>query len=108
MYLFKMAGTMTKKKKRGGKRAGAGRKVANPVEGRTIPIAASVPGSLVKRLDSLASQKGWNRSETIVEAIRGLLDKQKGLAERGGNAKTTHGVSAGRNTKPPKTASQAR
>jgi hypothetical protein len=67
---------MAKKKQRGGKRPGAGRKVASPEEGRTIPIAAAVPSSLVDRLDALAGQKGWNRSEAVVQAIRGLISKR--------------------------------
>ena len=68
---------MAKKKQRGGKREGAGRKLANPDEGPTLSIAASVPGSLVERLDSLAGQKGWNRSEAVTQAIRGLLAKHR-------------------------------
>ena len=73
---------MSKKKQRGGTRPGAGRKVANPEEGRTVTVAASVPGSLVERLDSLAIQNGWNRSEAVTQAIRGLLAK-RGLGARG-------------------------
>ena len=65
-----------KKAKRGGKREGAGRKVANP-EGPTTVVAASVPESLVERLDALAEKRGWNRSQAITEAIRGLLDANK-------------------------------
>jgi hypothetical protein len=57
----------------GGKREGSGRKVANPDEGRTVTIAASVPSGLVERLDALADKRGWNRSAAVTEAIRGLL-----------------------------------
>ena len=68
---------MAAKKKHGGKRKGAGRKPSNP-EGKTAVIAASVPGELVEQLDDLATQRGWNRSKAITEAIRGLLDAEHG------------------------------
>ncbi len=68
---------MPKKVMHGGKRAGAGRKPVNP-EGRTILVTVSVPGSLVEGLDSLAEQQGWNRSEAVTEAIRGLLATKSG------------------------------
>jgi hypothetical protein len=68
---------MAKKKLHGGKRKGAGRKLAY-AEGRTIPVAAGVPGELVDRLDALAKERGWNRSQAITEAIRGLLDAKHG------------------------------
>lgn len=64
---------MAKKKQHGGKREGAGRKPVNP-EGRTVVIAASVPSDLVEQLDDLREKRGWNRSQAITEAIRGLLD----------------------------------
>ena len=64
-----------KKKPHGGAREGAGRKPTNP-EGRTVVVAASVPGELVDQLDGLAAKKGWNRSRAITEAIRGLLDRK--------------------------------
>ena len=64
---------MAKKKAHGGKRSGAGRKPASP-EGKTVVVAASVPSELVERLDGVAEQRGWNRSQAITEAIRGLLD----------------------------------
>jgi predicted DCC family thiol-disulfide oxidoreductase YuxK len=67
---------MAKKKKHGGKREGAGRKVASP-DGKAMVIAASVPDSLVERLDGLAEKRGWNRSQAIAEAIRRLLDDNK-------------------------------
>lgn len=63
---------MAKKRAHGGKRSGAGRKPTNP-EGKTVNIGASVPAELVEQLDSLCDQRGWNRSESITEAIRGLL-----------------------------------
>jgi hypothetical protein len=76
-YNFSRIRKMAKKKAHGGKRPGAGRKVVNP-EGRTIPVAAGVPGELVERLDELAAERGWNRSQAITEAIRGLLDAKHG------------------------------
>jgi hypothetical protein len=63
---------MAKKKQHGGKRPGAGRKPVNP-EGRTVVVAASVPGELVDDLDGVAKKQGWNRSQAITEAIRGLV-----------------------------------
>jgi len=63
---------MAKKKQRGGKRAGAGRKAANP-EGTTMVVSTTVPERLVSELDALAETKGWNRSEAVTQAIRGLL-----------------------------------
>ena len=67
---------MAKKGTHGGKREGAGRKPANP-EGRTVTIAASVPEALVDRLDGVAAAKGWNRSQAVTEAIRGLVARTK-------------------------------
>ena len=64
-----------KKKQHGGKREGAGRKVGP--DGPVIVIAASVPEALAERLDALAEKRGWNRSQAITEAIRGLLDANK-------------------------------
>jgi hypothetical protein len=75
---------MSKNVTHGGKRAGAGRKPANP-EGRTVLVTASVPGGLVEGLDALAVKRGWNRSEAVTEAIRGLLatkSGEKGLRSR--------------------------
>ena len=66
---------MGKKKQHGGKREGAGRKPANP-EGTTVVVAASVPEDLVGQLDDLAEKRGWNRSQAITEAIRGLLKRK--------------------------------
>ena len=65
---------MAKKKAHGGKRKGAGRP-ANP-EGKTVLVTASVPGELVEQLDALREERGWNRSQAITEAIRGLVAKQ--------------------------------
>jgi hypothetical protein len=66
---------MAKKVAHGGKRKGAGRKPANP-EGATVVVAASVPEALATALDELADAKGWNRSQAITEAIRGLLNRK--------------------------------
>ena len=63
---------MAKKQQHGGKRPGAGRKVADP-EGPTVVVAASVPSGLVDKLDAMADRNGWNRSQAVTEAIRGLL-----------------------------------
>ena len=65
-----------KLKQRGGAHPGAGRKVANPAERRTVPIAANVPGRRVERLDSLVRLNGWNRPEAVTQAIRGLLSQR--------------------------------
>ena len=56
----------------GGKRVGAGRKPIHP-EGATVNVAITIPAGLVERLDALAEQKGWNRSEAFTEAVRRLL-----------------------------------
>ncbi len=68
---------MAKRKKaaHGGKRQGAGRPVGP--DGRTVLVAASVPGELAERLDAYAAKKDWNRSKAITEAIRGLLDAKR-------------------------------
>jgi Ribbon-helix-helix protein, copG family len=63
------------KSQHGGKREGSGRKPVNP-EGKTVVVAASVPETLVERLNALAEKKGWNRSEAVTEAIRGLLGRK--------------------------------
>ncbi len=70
---------MAKKATRGGKRAGAGRPPSSP-DGPTIVVAASVPETLVERLDAHAEAKGWNRSKAITEAIRGLVGSPKRIA----------------------------
>jgi hypothetical protein len=63
-----------KKASRGGKREGAGRKPGP--EGKSVVLAASVPSELVEQLDQLRAKKGWNRSQAVTEAIRGLLGKK--------------------------------
>ncbi len=64
---------MAKKKHHGGKRKGAGRPVSP--EGAAVVVVASVPSSLVERMDELASKQGWSRSEAVTNAIRGLVAK---------------------------------
>jgi hypothetical protein len=66
----------------GGARPGSGRKVIHP-EGKTIPLVASVPASLVERLMVIADKKGWNRSEAVTEAVRAMLkrhDRRTGVS----------------------------
>ncbi len=63
---------MAKKRQHGGRRNGAGRKPSNP-EGKTVVVGASIPADLIERLDDLRAKRGWNRSEAVTEAIRGLL-----------------------------------
>lgn len=63
-------------KQRGGARPGAGRKPSNP-EGRTVVVAASVPETLLARLDALAEERAWNRSEAVTEAIRRLVKPKR-------------------------------
>jgi Ribbon-helix-helix protein, copG family len=73
---------MAKKKSgRGGARVGAGRKPAYPGEGLVITVTVSVPGSLMARLDALADEQGWTRSESVTRAIRGLLGTRKRVAK---------------------------
>jgi hypothetical protein len=62
-------------KAHGGKRVGAGRKPAHP-EGATMLVTVSVPSGLVERLDALAGDKGWNRSEAFTEAVRRILKRR--------------------------------
>jgi predicted transcriptional regulator len=68
---------MAKKKAvgRGGVREGAGRPASE--EGKAVVVTASVPESLVERLDALAESEGWGRSRAVTEAIRGLLKRKK-------------------------------
>jgi hypothetical protein len=67
---------MAKKKAvHGGARPGAGRKPSE--EGRAVTVVASVPESLVTRLDALAKSEGWGRSRAVSEAIRALLARKK-------------------------------
>ena len=63
------------KKKHGGKRAGSGRKPMDPEE-RTTTIAVTMPTGLVKRLDAVAEQQGWNRSEAVREAVQALVKRK--------------------------------
>ena len=65
-----------KKSNMGGFREGSGRNVIHP-EGKTIPLVASVPESLVERLMDIAAKKGWNRSQAVTEAVRGLLKRHE-------------------------------
>jgi Arc/MetJ-type ribon-helix-helix transcriptional regulator len=69
-------------KQHGGRRPGAGRKLASP-EGKATAIGVSVPQTLVERLDALAETKGWNRSEAVTRAIRGLLARHRALRREG-------------------------
>jgi hypothetical protein len=63
-------------KQHGGKRPGAGRKVANP-EGPTAVLAVSVPEALIAQLDELAAARGWGRSKAVTEAIRRLVKAKR-------------------------------
>ena len=67
---------MVKKKTHGGARPGAGRNPANP-EGKTVVIGASVPAELLEKLDALASERGWNRSQAVTEAVRRLVKRRR-------------------------------
>ena len=62
---------MAKKKAHGGSRKGAGRK-SGP-DGPTRTVAASVPESLIEKLDKYADSKGLNRSQAVTAAIRALV-----------------------------------
>lgn len=66
---------MAKKKQHGGKRKGAGRKPSP--DGPAVTVVASVPSRLVEQLDAMADQNGWNRSEAVTTAIRGLVATPK-------------------------------
>ena len=46
-------------------------------EGPTVVVAASVPEALIAKLDELAEQRGWNRSEAVTEAIRRLVKAKR-------------------------------
>jgi metal-responsive CopG/Arc/MetJ family transcriptional regulator len=63
------------KKKRGGKRPGAGRPV-NP-EGRAVTVTVTIPESLVQGLKAMSKTEGWSKSQAVCEAIRGLLKRKK-------------------------------
>lgn len=68
---------MAKKQQHGGKRTGAGRKQAYPDEGATVIVSVSIPSDLLARLDAVADEREWKRSEAVVEAIRGLLKRRE-------------------------------
>ncbi len=63
------------KKQHGGKRTGAGR--PESPDGPTAVVAVSVPKALTEALDKLSKAEGWNRSQAVTEAIRGLLARKK-------------------------------
>jgi hypothetical protein len=64
---------MSKKKPKdhGGARKGAGRKVGK--DGPTKAIAATIPESLIEKLDTYAAAKEWTRSRAITEAIKKMV-----------------------------------
>lgn len=66
--------TATKKATHGGKRAGAGRKPANPDDGRRVEISATVSPLVAQYLAGAA-----NRSQTIDNLIRGSSDFRRWL-----------------------------
>jgi len=63
------------KKQHGGKRAGSGRKPIDPAHD-TVLIAVAMPTGLVERLDAVAEQQGWNRSEAVREAVQALVKRK--------------------------------
>ena len=69
---------MAKKKQsgRGGPREGSGRPIEN-VEGKTVTIAASVPGGLVDSLKDRAAREGWGLSKAVTEAIRAFVARKR-------------------------------
>ncbi len=71
---------MAKKKQHGGKRAGAGRKPESP-DGPTVLVAVTVPSGLMDQLNALAEKNGWNRSQAVTNAIRGLVGSPKRSAK---------------------------
>lgn len=60
----------------GGRRTGAGRKVANP-EGPVESVGVSIPAALMAELDAVATERGWTRSQAVTEAIRRLVKSVK-------------------------------
>lgn len=56
---------------RGGAREGAGRKSSEL--GKSVPVSAAIPESLVAKLDRLQLKKGWNRSQAMTEAVKRLV-----------------------------------
>jgi metal-responsive CopG/Arc/MetJ family transcriptional regulator len=45
-------------------------------EERTTTIAVTMPAGLVERLDAVAEQRGWNRSEAVREAVQALVKRK--------------------------------
>jgi hypothetical protein len=66
---------MARKPQHGGKREGAGRKPVAPEE-KAITIAVSIHAGLVERLDAVAEQNGWNRSQAVREAVQALVKRK--------------------------------
>lgn len=60
---------------RGGARPGSGPKPGP--EGKAEKISVTVPGELLARLDELAGEKEWTRSQAITEAIRRLVKSRR-------------------------------
>jgi metal-responsive CopG/Arc/MetJ family transcriptional regulator len=67
------------KKQHGGKREGAGRKPSP--EGPAVAVTVTVPEPLMARLDTLAEQNAWSRSEAVKRAIQSLLGDQRRSAK---------------------------
>lgn len=42
-----------------------------------MPVVASVPITLVERMDAVAENKGWNRSAAVTESVRLLLKRHE-------------------------------
>ena len=72
---------MAKNLKHGGKREGAGRPVANPNEGATVTVTATVPEGLVDQLDEIARDNDWGRSDAVTRAIRAFVGRPKRSAK---------------------------
>ena len=62
-------GTESPWKNNGGNRAGSGQPVKHP-EGRTVPLAITVPAALVEKIDRLAKTAKVSRSAAVAELIR--------------------------------------
>ena len=66
----------TENRKHGGKRKGAGRKLANPGDGPAVRVSVSMPAALSARLDCAARQIGrvsGGRSAIVVAAVEAIL-----------------------------------
>jgi hypothetical protein len=61
--------------KRGGKRANAGRKLADPGGSPAVRVSVSMPAALSTRLDSAAEQTGQSRSAIVVAGLRQILSQ---------------------------------